>query len=101
MIPNTTTQAVPPMVEDAVTGSGARRIFVRRYDNDNADYVLVLVHGTAGNSEGYDAFAEHMWLLGRDSSGPETMPASYGGTALVFGVGARWTPGTRPGTRTR
>lgn len=60
MVPNTTTAAVPPMVEDAVTGSGARRIFVRRYDNDNADYVLVLVHGTAGNSEGYDAFAEHL-----------------------------------------
>jgi len=60
MIPNTTTAPVPPMVEDAVTGSGARRIFVRRYDNDNADYVLVLVHGTAGNSEGYDTFAEHM-----------------------------------------
>jgi alpha-beta hydrolase superfamily lysophospholipase/2-polyprenyl-3-methyl-5-hydroxy-6-metoxy-1,4-benzoquinol methylase len=59
MIPNTIA-AVPPMVEDAVTGSGARRIFVRRYDNDNADYVLVLVHGTAGNSEGYDTFAEHM-----------------------------------------
>lgn len=60
MIPNTTTAPVPPMVEDAVTGSGARRIFVRRYDNDHADYVLVLVHGTAGNSQGYDAFAEHM-----------------------------------------
>lgn len=60
MIPNTTTAPVPPMVEDAVTGSGARRIFVRRYDNDRADYVLVLVHGTAGNSEGYDTFAEHM-----------------------------------------
>lgn len=48
------------MAEDAVIGSGARRIFVRRYDNDNADYVLVLVHGTAGNSESYDTFAEHM-----------------------------------------
>lgn len=60
MSPNTTTQAVPPMAEDAVTGSGARRIFVRRYDNEDADYVVVLVHGTAGHSEGYDAFAEHM-----------------------------------------
>ena len=60
MTTNVTNQAVPPMVEDAVTGSGARRIFVRRYDNDNADYVLVLVHGTAGNSESYDTFAEHM-----------------------------------------
>ncbi|OBB83732.1 alpha/beta fold hydrolase [Mycobacterium sp. 852002-30065_SCH5024008] len=60
MTPNTTIQAVPPMVEDAVTGSGGKRIFVRRYDNEKADYVLVLVHGTAGNSESYDAFAEHM-----------------------------------------
>lgn len=57
---DTTIQAVPPMVEDAVTGSGGKRIFVRRYDNENADYVLVLVHGTAGNSESYHAFAEHM-----------------------------------------
>ncbi|OBB98710.1 alpha/beta fold hydrolase [Mycobacterium sp. 852002-40037_SCH5390672] len=60
MTPDATTHAVPPMVEDAVTGSGARRIFVRRYDNGQADYVLVLVHGTAGNSESYDTFAEHM-----------------------------------------
>jgi hypothetical protein len=36
------------MVEDAVTGSGGKRIFVRRYDNENADYVLVLVPATAG-----------------------------------------------------
>lgn len=34
------------MVEDAVTGPSARRIFMRRYDNDDAGYVLVLVHGT-------------------------------------------------------
>lgn len=60
MAPNTTITAVPPMVEDAVTGSGAKRIFVRRYDNNHADYVLVLVHGTAGNSEAYDTFAEYM-----------------------------------------
>jgi hypothetical protein len=46
MISNVDIQALPPMVEDAVTGSSARRIFVRRYDNDDADYVLVLVHGT-------------------------------------------------------
>jgi hypothetical protein len=48
MTSNVNIQALPPMVEDAVTGSSARRIFVRRYDNDNddADYVLVLVHGT-------------------------------------------------------
>jgi hypothetical protein len=48
MTSNVNIQALPPMVEDAVTGSSARRIFVRRYDNDNDDddYVLVLVHGT-------------------------------------------------------
>jgi hypothetical protein len=43
---NVNIQALPPMVEDAVTGSSARRIFVRRYDNADADDVLVLVHGT-------------------------------------------------------
>lgn len=43
---NVNIAALPPMVEDAVTGLTARRIFVRRYDNDDADYVLVLVHGT-------------------------------------------------------
>jgi hypothetical protein len=46
MTSNVKIAALPPMVEDAVTGSSARRIFVRRYDNDDADYVLVLVHGT-------------------------------------------------------
>ena len=44
---NVSIAALPPMVEDAVTGSSARRIFMRRHDNDDADYVLVLVHGTA------------------------------------------------------
>lgn len=56
----TTNLTGQPMVEDAVTGSGGKRIFLRRYENPNADYVLVLVHGTAGNSESYHAFAEHM-----------------------------------------
>ena len=60
MTSNVSIAALPPMVEDAVTGLSGRRIFVRRYDNDDADYVLVLVHGTAGNSESYDAFAEYM-----------------------------------------
>ena len=46
MTSNVNIQALPPMVEGAVTGSSARRIFVRRYHNDDADYVLVLVHGT-------------------------------------------------------
>jgi long-chain fatty acid transport protein len=37
-----------------------------------------------------DAFAEHMWLLRRDTTSVDTMPASYGGTALVLGAGVRW-----------
>jgi hypothetical protein len=46
MTSNISIQALPPMVEDAVTGSSARRIFLRRYDNDDADYDSVLMHGT-------------------------------------------------------
>lgn len=40
-----------------------------------------------------DLFAERMWLLRRDTTSPETMAASYGGTALVLGAGVRFTPG--------
>lgn len=39
-----------------------------------------------------DAFAEQMWILRRDTTSVDTLPASYGGTAVVFGVGMRWTP---------
>ena len=39
-----------------------------------------------------DLFAEHMWLLRRETTNTETMAASYGGTALVLGAGVRWTP---------
>lgn len=39
-----------------------------------------------------DVFGEHMWLLRRDTTSVDTMPASYGGTALVLGAGVRWTP---------
>jgi long-chain fatty acid transport protein len=39
-----------------------------------------------------DLFGEHMWLLRRETTSVDTMPASYGGTALVVGVGVRWTP---------
>lgn len=39
-----------------------------------------------------DGFAEHMWLLRRDTTSVDTMPASYGGTAIVLGAGVRWTP---------
>jgi alpha-beta hydrolase superfamily lysophospholipase/2-polyprenyl-3-methyl-5-hydroxy-6-metoxy-1,4-benzoquinol methylase len=48
-----------PMAYDWVTGSGGKPIFMRRYENPDAEYVLILVHGTAGHSEVYDDFAEH------------------------------------------
>lgn len=38
-----------------------------------------------------DAFAEHMWIMRRDTTSIDTMPASYGGTALVLGAGLRYT----------
>jgi long-chain fatty acid transport protein len=37
-----------------------------------------------------DAFAEGMALLRRATTSADTMPASYGGTALVLGAGVRW-----------
>lgn len=39
-----------------------------------------------------DVFGEQMWLLRRDTTSVDTMPASYGGTAVVLGAGVRWTP---------
>ena len=39
-----------------------------------------------------DVFAERMWLLRRETTSPETMSATYGGTAIVLGAGVRWTP---------
>jgi long-chain fatty acid transport protein len=39
-----------------------------------------------------DAFAEHMWLLRRETTSTETMAASYGGTAIVLGFGVRFAP---------
>ena len=39
-----------------------------------------------------DVFGEYMSLLRRDTSGMETMAASYGGSAVVLGAGVRWTP---------
>jgi long-subunit fatty acid transport protein len=37
-----------------------------------------------------DVFGEEMWLLRRDTTSVDTMPASYGGNALVLGAGVRW-----------
>jgi long-chain fatty acid transport protein len=39
-----------------------------------------------------DLFAERMWLLRRETTSTDTMPATYGGTAIVLGAGVRWTP---------
>jgi len=39
-----------------------------------------------------DAFVEGMWLMRRDTTGMETLPASYGGHAMLAGVGLRYTP---------
>ncbi|MDB4956151.1 MAG: Long-chain fatty acid transport protein [Myxococcales bacterium] len=39
-----------------------------------------------------DLFGEHMWLLRRDTTSTDTMPASYGGSAIVLGAGVRWMP---------
>jgi long-chain fatty acid transport protein len=38
-----------------------------------------------------DAFAEQMWLMSRQTTSVDTMPASYGGSAIVVGAGVRWT----------
>ncbi len=39
-----------------------------------------------------DLFAEHMWLLRRETTSTETMAASYGGTAIILGAGLRFAP---------
>ncbi len=38
-----------------------------------------------------DAFAEQMWLLERRTTSVDTMPATFGGSAIVLGAGVRWT----------
>ena len=39
-----------------------------------------------------DVFGERMWILRRATTSIDTMPATYGGSAFVFGAGLRWTP---------
>ncbi len=46
-----------------------------------------------GRSWSADAFAESMWLLRRDSLNDEALAASYGGHALLLGLGVRYQPG--------
>jgi long-chain fatty acid transport protein len=38
-----------------------------------------------------DVFGERIWLLRRETTSTDTMPASYGGTAIVVGAGLRFT----------
>ncbi len=38
-----------------------------------------------------DAFGEVMEILRRQTTSADTMPASYGGTAVILGAGVRWT----------
>ena len=42
---------------------------------------------------GAGASAESMWLLRRDSLNDEALAASYGGHALLLGLGVRYQPG--------
>ncbi|HEY1841435.1 MAG TPA: alpha/beta fold hydrolase [Mycobacterium sp.] len=50
--------AVAAPVDGWVAGSKGKPLFLKRYEHPNAEYVLVLVHGTAGYSAVYHAFAE-------------------------------------------
>jgi alpha-beta hydrolase superfamily lysophospholipase/2-polyprenyl-3-methyl-5-hydroxy-6-metoxy-1,4-benzoquinol methylase len=47
-----------PPVDGCIAGSKGTPLFVRRYEHPNAEYTLVLVHGTAGHSAAYHDFAE-------------------------------------------
>jgi long-chain fatty acid transport protein len=45
-----------------------------------------------GRGVSLDAFYEYLQLLGRDSANMESLPARYGGSAHLVGLGVRWTP---------
>src|ERR1700677_2324256 len=45
-------------VDGSIAGSKGKPLFLKRYEHPNAQYTLVLVHGTAGYSEAYHDFAE-------------------------------------------
>ena len=51
-------RAVEAPVDGWVAGSKGKPLFLKRYEHPNAEYVLVLVHGTAGYSAVYHDFAE-------------------------------------------
>jgi alpha-beta hydrolase superfamily lysophospholipase/2-polyprenyl-3-methyl-5-hydroxy-6-metoxy-1,4-benzoquinol methylase len=50
--------ALESPVDGSIAGSKGKRLFLRRYEHPNAQYTLVLVHGTAGYSAAYHDFAE-------------------------------------------
>jgi alpha-beta hydrolase superfamily lysophospholipase/2-polyprenyl-3-methyl-5-hydroxy-6-metoxy-1,4-benzoquinol methylase len=45
-------------IDGCVAGSKGKPLFLKRYEHPNAQYTLVLVHGTAGYSAAYHDFAE-------------------------------------------
>jgi alpha-beta hydrolase superfamily lysophospholipase/2-polyprenyl-3-methyl-5-hydroxy-6-metoxy-1,4-benzoquinol methylase len=51
--------ALESPIDSYVAGSKGKPLFLRRYEHPDAEYTLVLVHGTAGYSEAYHDFAEH------------------------------------------
>jgi alpha-beta hydrolase superfamily lysophospholipase/2-polyprenyl-3-methyl-5-hydroxy-6-metoxy-1,4-benzoquinol methylase len=50
--------ALASPVEGSIAGSNGTPLFLTRYEHPNAQYTLVLVHGTAGYSAAYHDFAE-------------------------------------------
>ena len=50
--------ALESPVDASIAGSKGTPLFLKRYEHPNAQYALVLVHGTAGYSAAYHDFAE-------------------------------------------
>src|SRR6202041_1906306 len=50
--------ALESPVDGSIAGSKGKPLFLRRYEHPNAQYTLLLVHGTAGYSAAYHDFAE-------------------------------------------
>ncbi|HXB89387.1 alpha/beta fold hydrolase [Mycobacterium sp.] len=50
--------ALESPVDASIAGSKGKPLFLKRYEHPNAQYALVLVHGTAGYSAAYHDFAE-------------------------------------------
>jgi alpha-beta hydrolase superfamily lysophospholipase/2-polyprenyl-3-methyl-5-hydroxy-6-metoxy-1,4-benzoquinol methylase len=50
--------ALESPVDWSIAGSNGKPLFLKRYEHPDAQYTLVLVHGTAGHSAAYHDFAE-------------------------------------------